>query len=93
MHWDDVRALHPDQWLVIEVLEAHSEDNRRSLDRFTVLELCADGGAAFQRYRELRRGQRSREFCFLHTSWEKLEFEERRQLSPRIYEDATRSPR
>jgi hypothetical protein len=29
MRWQEVRAAHPDQWLVIEALEAHSETMKR----------------------------------------------------------------
>jgi hypothetical protein len=28
MHWLEVRAAHPGQWLVIEALDAHSENDR-----------------------------------------------------------------
>jgi hypothetical protein len=32
MRWQEIRAAHPDQWLVIEALEAHSENDHRIYD-------------------------------------------------------------
>ncbi len=37
MRWPEVRASHPEQWLVIEALEAHSEDDHRIFDRIAVI--------------------------------------------------------
>jgi hypothetical protein len=77
MIWSEVRSAHPDQWLVIEALEAHTEDDRRVLDRIAVIEVCADGLATMKRYGALRREHPHREFCFVHTSKLDLNIEER----------------
>jgi hypothetical protein len=53
MRWDDVRLAFPDQWLVIEALEAHSADGRRIFDRIAMIAQCADGPAAMNSHREL----------------------------------------
>lgn len=74
---------HPDQWLVVEALEAHSENDRRCFDRIAVIDACSDGRAAMKRYSELRREHPQREFCFVHTSKAELEFEERLWLGIR----------
>ena len=78
MHWIDVRHVYPDQWLVIEALEAHTENDQRHLDRIAVVEVCADGETALQGYRRLHQQYPMREFYFVHTSREKLEIIERR---------------
>jgi hypothetical protein len=67
----------PNQWLIIEALEAHSDAGRRILDRLAVVEVCDDGAMAFRRYRELHRQFPTREFLFVHTSNEELNIEER----------------
>ena len=77
MLWTDVRNAYPNQWLIIEALEAHTKDNRRLLDRIAVVETCADGAAAMQSYRRLHQQYPLREFYFVHTSREKLEIIER----------------
>lgn len=76
MQWSDVRTAHPNQWLVIEALKARSCDGRRVYDEIAVIERCPDGPSTMKRYRELRREHPGREFCFIHTQTEKLEFEE-----------------
>jgi hypothetical protein len=83
MRWPEVRDAHPEQWLVIEVLDAHAEANRRVLDRVAVLEVCADGRATMKRCAELRRQHPNRDLCFAHTSAVELKIEERLWLGIR----------
>jgi hypothetical protein len=83
MHWQEIREQYPDQWLVIEALEAHTEDQQRYLDRITVVECCLDGGAALQRYRQLHQEYPLREFYFVHTARETLDIRERQWLGIR----------
>jgi hypothetical protein len=77
MRWAEVCTAHPDQWLLIEALDAHTEDHRRIIDRIAVVENCADGAAALRRYRELRRERPDRELYFVHTANAVLDIEER----------------
>ena len=77
MEWSDVRAAYPEQWLVIETLETHDEDDVRVFYRVAVVETCEDGRAAMKRYRELRHAQPTRELCFVHTSNVQIRVEER----------------
>ena len=83
MRWTEIRAAHPDRWLVVEALEAHSANDHRVFDRVGLVEVCSDGRAAMKRYGELRRVHPNREFCFVHTSKSELEFEERLWLGIR----------
>ena len=84
MRWSDVRAAHPDSWLVVEALEAHSENNQRIFDCIAVIEVCTDGTATMKRCAELHRQHPHRELCFVHTSKTELHIEERLWLGPRI---------
>jgi hypothetical protein len=77
MRWKEVRQAYPDQWLVIEALEAHTEHDQRRLDRIAVIEVCRDGQAALQSYRHLHHQFPAREFYFVHTRREDLEIRER----------------
>jgi hypothetical protein len=78
MQWNNVRQAYPNQWLVIEALEAHTENDRRQLDRIAVIEACPDGQAAMQSYRHLHQQYPVREFYFVHTGRETLEIIEQR---------------
>jgi hypothetical protein len=92
MRWADVCAAHPDQWLVIEALEAHTENQHRVFDRIAVVESCPDGAAALRRYRELHGEHRVRELYFVHTANAVLDVEERSWTGIRRG-DATHHPR
>ncbi len=83
MHWQEVREKYPEQWLIIEALDAHTEGIQRYLDQIAVLELCPDGASAFARYRELHQQNPVREFYFVHTSREVLDIRERQWLGIR----------
>lgn len=83
MRWSEVRVAHPDRWLVIEALDAHTEDARRVFDRIAVIEVCADGPATMRRYGELRKQHPHRELCFVHTGMVEIEIEERRWIGIR----------
>lgn len=83
MNWPQVRQAHPNQWLVIEALEAHSEERRRILDRIAVVETCPDGQAAMRCYRQLHREHPLREFYFVHTSRDELEILESPSVTAR----------
>lgn len=91
MNWPQVRKAYPDQWLVIEALEAHTEDNQRLIDRIAVLDFCVDGAGAFHSYQRLHNEHPFREFYFVHTNRETLDIRERhpvgirRNLAARAY--------
>jgi hypothetical protein len=77
MRWENVRTAYPGQWLVVEALQAHTENHRRVFDHLAVVEQCPDGAGALQRYRELHRQHADRELYFLHTTNVDPDIEER----------------
>ncbi len=84
MQWLEVRKAYPNQWLIIEALQAHtSPEHRRLLDKIAVIEKCADGKGAMTSYRQLHKQHPAREFYFAHTSREALDIRERQWLGIR----------
>ena len=81
MKWSQVRTAYPDQWLVIEALEAHTDDRQRILDRIAVIETCPDGRSAMHCYRQVHRQYPMRESHFVHTSRDALDIVESRSVS------------
>jgi hypothetical protein len=82
MKWIEVRQKYPDQWLIIEALQAHTTaESQRVLDAVKVIERCADSANAMQAYRRLHERHTEREFYFAHTSREWLDIQERLLLS------------
>lgn len=83
MRWSEIRTTYPEQWLVIEALDAHTKNNRRILERIAVIETCDDGSAAMKRYQQLHHDFPMRELYFVHTSREVLDIYERPWLGIR----------
>jgi hypothetical protein len=77
MDWDEIKQAYPDQWIIIEAMEAHSEGGLRVLDRVAVIATCPDGESAVDAYRRLHDEFPEREFYFIHTSRATLQIEER----------------
>lgn len=73
-----MRTVYPDQWLLIEALEAHStSDNHRHLDRIAVLEQCKDAGDAYDCYRRVHEVYPQRELYYVHTKRVSLDIREK----------------
>ncbi len=84
MKWSEIKKAYPDQWLIIEALEAHTTPERqRILDEIAIIEQPADGTAAMQSYRSLHQRYPDREFYFVCTSREELDIRERQWLGIR----------
>jgi hypothetical protein len=84
MKWNDIRKTNPNQWLVIEALQAHSTQSKlRKLDKIAVIEQCASGVSAMQSYRRLHQQHPEREFYFVHTSRKTLSIREQQWLGIR----------
>jgi hypothetical protein len=77
MNWAEIRIAYPEQWLVIEALDAKTTpDQQRLLKRIAVVERCASGSAAFERSRQLHQQYPIRELYYVHTGHEQLDIHE-----------------
>ncbi len=85
MNWTEIKEKYPQQWLLVEALEAHTTpDSIRHLDRISVLEQCPNGSSAFKLYRETHTQFPDREYYYVHTSRDVLEIIEETRLGPRL---------
>ena len=66
--------------MVVEALEARSEQGRRELDDLAVVDAPGDGEAAFRAYLKLHRSAPERELYVLHTDREEPDITERTWL-------------
>ncbi len=53
MQWQEVRDHYPQQWVLIEAIQAHSEENKRIVEQVTVVSVFADSVSAMQNYKQL----------------------------------------
>lgn len=77
MQWQDIRNHYPNQWLLLEALQAHSEGGHRILDQIAILGTYADSIHALQDYRQIHGKAPDRELYVFSTNREHLDIEER----------------
>ncbi len=84
MQWSEVRKAYPNEWLIIEALQAQTTpSNRRQLVKIAVVEHYTDGSSAMQSYCRLHQQYPAREFYFVHTSRNELDIREQQWLGIR----------
>ncbi len=83
MLWSEIRRHYPNEWLLIEAIEARSEENQRVLEDIAVVASFPDSVAAMERYTSLHHEAPQRELYVCHTEREELQIRERRWLGIR----------
>lgn len=84
MKWEDIRKSHPNQWLIIEAIEAHTEAEKRLLDNITVVDtFYEDNNKALLEYVKLHRKHRDRAMYVVHTSRKDLNITESKWIGVR----------
>ena len=68
MKWEDVRQAFPEQWVLIEAVQAYTtEDSERILEDVTPLDRYSNSPDAMKAYQELHGENPTRELYVLHT--------------------------
>ena len=75
MSWDDIRAHYPDQWLLVEAIEAITVDQMRHISDLSVIGTFTDFRAGWLAYESLHQAQPKRELYVVHTRRECLDIE------------------
>ena len=83
MQWNEIRRHYPNQWLLLEALEAHTEGTQRVLDQLAIIRAFDDSQSALRSYAELHRSAPERELYVFHTSRATLDVQERSWLGIR----------
>ena len=74
MTWSEVKNTYPSQWVLIEATNARTENEKRIIDYMDVIgSFNEKGDIAFQKYVELHKLHKDREYYIYHTSHEILE--------------------
>ncbi|MBO0994865.1 hypothetical protein [Bacillus sp. SD088] len=77
MRWLEVQKRFPNEWVVLEVMKAHSKEGKRYIEEIVVIDRFEKSSEAMRRYDELRKEKPYREYCFFHTSRPNLVARER----------------
>ncbi len=84
MDWQEIRTRYPQQWLLVEAIKAHSEENKRILDQISVISTFPNSTLAMKSYTRLHHDSPERELYVFHTSRAVLDITERRWLGIRL---------
>lgn len=76
MRWEEVRENYPSQWLIIEAIDARTEDKKRIIEEITVVDTFTDNNEALRKYIQLHKSHPNREMYVVHTSRPELDIEE-----------------
>jgi hypothetical protein len=83
MNWETLRNHFPDQWVLFEAIEAHSDNGRRIVDRISVINNYDVSKEALEEYKVIHMKEPYRELYVAHTSKTELEIIERKWLGVR----------
>jgi len=84
MLWKEVKNAYPNQWVIIEAIEAHTDGNKRIINQLTVVDnFQDDNNKALLQYLKLHRKHRERELYVVHTSRPELDIIEQRWIGLR----------
>ncbi len=75
MDWQTIRQFYPHLWLVVEAIDAYTDEQRgkRMIDHLEVIEVFADDyKPAWECFKRLHHADKWREYYFLHTDREEL---------------------
>jgi len=84
LRWNEIRQRYPDQWLLVEAIDAHTDAGKRVLEQLSVIDSFEDSIQALRKYQELHRQSHERELYVVHTSRATLDVEERPWLGIRL---------
>lgn len=74
MNWQELRASHPHSWLVVEAIDAFTENNQRIIPHLKLVASFGEGWqAAWDEYKRLHRADKYREYYVVHTDRETLD--------------------
>jgi predicted transposase YdaD len=69
MKWKDIRQAFPEQWVLIEAIQAHTDNkSERVLDEIALLKRFSESPDAMKAYQEIHLEEPKRELYVLHTS-------------------------
>ncbi len=83
MIWEEARSMYVNKWILIEAIEAYSQEGRRIVKELSVINAYDEGKEAIKEYAEKHKKDKSREMYVYHTKNENLLIEERTWIGVR----------
>lgn len=69
MRWDDIKKTTPQQWVIIEAIDAHTQGDNRVIENIQLVEVFGeDNKEALRRYVQIHKIHPEKEYYVVHTS-------------------------
>jgi hypothetical protein len=81
--WEEARKVYPNKWILFEAIEARSEESKRIVEEFSVINIYDSGKDALKDYAEKHKKDKNREMYVYNTKNEELNIEERSWIGVR----------
>jgi hypothetical protein len=75
MTWDEIRQLVPHEWVLVEALDAYTDDEhgKRVISNLALIKTCgSDWHDAWNQYKQIHNTDIEREYYMLHTNRQAL---------------------
>ena len=84
MGWEEVKQKYNNEWVIIEAIDAWTQDGNRIIEQLAIVgAFDNDNNEALRKYVKLHKVHSERELYMVHTSHEKLNIKERRWIGVR----------
>jgi hypothetical protein len=84
MRWEDAKKTSPPQWVIIEAVDAHTEGDKRIIEKIQIVEFFGeDNNGALRQYVQLHKAHPEKEYYVVHTSRPELNVKERNWIGVR----------
>ena len=83
MKWDEARNIYSNRWLLFEAIESYSDDGKRIVEEFSVINVYNEGKEALKEYEDKHKKDKSREMYVYNTKNSELLIEERNWIGVR----------
>lgn len=78
MKWTQIREQYPEQWVLVEAINAYSKNSFRHIEDLSIISNFTESTFAWKEYKKLHLDNPLREYYILHTCHETIEVEEQR---------------
>jgi hypothetical protein len=77
MKWQTIRQQYPQKWILAEALEAYTEENRRIVEQWAVIDAFSEFFPAMDLYHQLHKKSPQREMYVAHTDSDEVQIKVR----------------
>jgi hypothetical protein len=73
MNWEAIRHQYPNNWVVVEAIDAATQGTQRIIDELNFIQAFgSDWNAAWALYKQVHRADKNREYYVLHADRQEL---------------------